>query len=56
MSGKSGSLKDAELHPDAWSRFEHAIDVVAKSPPQHKIKADKGTSDKKPKKPKRRSS
>jgi hypothetical protein len=25
-----------ELHPDAWQRFERAIDVVAKSPPQHR--------------------
>jgi hypothetical protein len=38
MSRKSGSFKDAELHPDAWSRFERAVDVVAKSPPQHRVK------------------
>jgi hypothetical protein len=30
--------KELELHPDAWQRFERAIDVVAKSPPQHRIK------------------
>jgi hypothetical protein len=30
--------KDVELRPDAWSRFERAVDVVAKSPPQHRIK------------------
>jgi len=27
----------SELHSDAWSRFERAVDVVAKSPPQHRI-------------------
>jgi hypothetical protein len=27
-----------ELEADAWARFERAIDVVAKSPPQHRIK------------------
>jgi hypothetical protein len=26
-----------ELEPDAWQRFERAVDVVAKSPPQHRI-------------------
>jgi hypothetical protein len=30
--------KNAETHPDAWQRFEHAVDVVAKSPPQHRVK------------------
>jgi hypothetical protein len=33
--------KGLELHPDAWARFERAVDVVAKSPPQHRTKADK---------------
>jgi hypothetical protein len=23
--------KEPELHPDAWARFERAVDVVAKS-------------------------
>lgn len=27
-----------EFAPDAWSRFERAISVVAKSPPQHRVK------------------
>jgi hypothetical protein len=27
---------EIELHPDAWSRFERAAGVVAKSPPQHR--------------------
>jgi hypothetical protein len=31
--------RDKELLPDAWQRFERAVDVVAKSPPQHKTKA-----------------
>jgi hypothetical protein len=30
--------KEPELHPDAWARFERAVDVVAKSPPQHRTK------------------
>jgi hypothetical protein len=42
--------KPAELHPDAWARFVRAVDIVAKSPPQHrtadkrKVKSDKRTS------------
>jgi hypothetical protein len=39
MSGKG--TKDLELHPDAWARFERAVDVVAKSPPQHRVKRGK---------------
>jgi hypothetical protein len=31
-------LKRSELHNDAWERFERAVDVVAKSPPQHRVK------------------
>jgi hypothetical protein len=31
--------KEPELHPDAWARFERAVDVVAKSPLQHRTKA-----------------
>jgi hypothetical protein len=30
------SKADTEFHPDAWARFERAVDVVAKSPPQHR--------------------
>jgi len=33
--------KEPELHSDAWARFERAVDVVAKSPPQHRTKATK---------------
>jgi hypothetical protein len=42
--------KEAELHSDAWKRFERAIDVVAKSPPQHRIKGKSKASSKKRKK------
>jgi hypothetical protein len=34
-------LELLELEPDAWQRFERAVDVVAKSPPQHKTKSKK---------------
>lgn len=30
--------KGIELHTDAWAHFERAVDVVAKSPPQHRTK------------------
>jgi hypothetical protein len=43
-----------ELHSDAWSRFERAVDVVAKSPPQHRTKKD--NVKRKPKKPKKSNS
>jgi hypothetical protein len=33
-----GKPKEPELHPDAWARFERAVHVVAKSPPQHRKK------------------
>jgi hypothetical protein len=39
--------KEVELVPDAWARFERAVDVVAKSPPQHRTKADVGRKRKK---------
>jgi hypothetical protein len=42
-----------ELHPDAWARFERAADVVAKSPPQHRVAKKKQTAAKKAKKKKR---
>ena len=28
--------KEIELEPDAWQRFERAVSVVAKAPPQHR--------------------
>jgi hypothetical protein len=38
MSSKSEQIKKLELHPDAWERFERAAGVVAKTPPQHRVK------------------
>jgi hypothetical protein len=38
---KPDPKKELELHPDGWARFERAVDVVAKSPPQHRAKAAK---------------
>jgi hypothetical protein len=34
---KSDPKKEIEFHPDAWARFERAAEVVAKSPPQHRV-------------------
>jgi hypothetical protein len=39
--------KEVELVHDAWARFERAVDVVAKSSPQHRTKADVGCKRKK---------
>jgi hypothetical protein len=33
--------QEADLASGAWARFERAIDVVAKSPPQHRSKKSK---------------
>jgi len=41
MAGKPDPKNGSELHPDAWARFERAVDVVAKSPPQHRTKPKK---------------
>jgi hypothetical protein len=38
---------DIEFEPDAWERFERAVNVVAKSPPQHRTaKGDKSMAPK----------
>jgi hypothetical protein len=29
--------KEIEFHPDAMERFERAVKVVAKNPPQHRV-------------------
>ncbi|MCK1636762.1 hypothetical protein IVA95_03925 [Bradyrhizobium sp. 157] len=29
--------REIEFHPDAMQRFERAVKVVAKSPPQHRV-------------------
>lgn len=39
MAKSSKEPSEIELEPDAWRRFERAVDVVAKSPPQHRTKA-----------------
>jgi hypothetical protein len=39
MKGKTKPKPpDIELHPDAWERFEKAVDVVMRSPPKHRKK------------------
>jgi hypothetical protein len=30
---------EIELHPDAWTRFERAVDTVIKSGPMHRQRA-----------------
>ena len=35
---KAPRSEEIELEPDAWERFERAVKVVAKSPPQHRMK------------------
>jgi hypothetical protein len=43
---------DIELHVDAWTRFERAVDTAVKSPPQHRVsKKKKATKTKLRKKP-----
>jgi len=37
MAKKPVSHKEVEFHPDAMERFERAVKVVAKSPPQHRV-------------------
>jgi hypothetical protein len=32
----SSNANDAEILPDAWERFERAVDVVIKSGPKHR--------------------
>lgn len=43
--------KEIELEPDAMERFLRAVDVVAKSPPQHRKKNEPAPEKKKSKKP-----
>ncbi len=39
MKTARAKSRQIELEPDAWERFERAVDVVAKSPPQHRTKS-----------------
>jgi hypothetical protein len=41
------TIERLDLKPDAWSSFERAVDVVAKSPPQHRISQTTKTQRKK---------
>jgi hypothetical protein len=41
--------KEIEFYPDAMARFERAVKVVAKSPPQHRVAKKKKTRLVKPK-------
>jgi hypothetical protein len=43
-SDMRASEPEIELAPDAWERFERAVDVVAKSPPQRRVKRGTGTA------------
>lgn len=46
MNVKTSKRGEPELHPDAWTRFERAVDVVAKTLPQPKIKGKLKTNPK----------
>jgi hypothetical protein len=51
MAGSSDlKKKKVEFEPDAWARFERAVDVVAKSQPQHRVKSLRRSKKRKTKK------
>ncbi|MCA6105649.1 hypothetical protein [Bradyrhizobium cenepequi] len=50
MIAKSSSEKEIEFHPDAMERFERAVKVVAKSPPQHRVTKKTATKKRRTKK------
>ena len=50
MAKSTQKTKTVELRPDAWVRFERVVDVVAKSPPQHRTKKTKRAKKKKTRK------
>ena len=37
----TAKVKQLEIEPDAWARFERAVDAAAKSGPKHRVKAKK---------------
>jgi hypothetical protein len=45
MGNAPKEAKEVELESDAWQRFVRAVDIVAKSPPQHRTKADRVSED-----------
>jgi hypothetical protein len=47
---KPTQVKDVELVPDAWPRFEHFISGIAKAGPQHRAPKPKDVKAKSPKK------
>jgi hypothetical protein len=47
-------MKEIELYPDAWKRFERAAGMVAKTPPQHRVSKEKPKVKKAAKKAKKR--
>jgi hypothetical protein len=38
---KKRTQTEIELYPDAWARFERAVDAAVKSGPKHRVKPDK---------------
>jgi hypothetical protein len=50
MAKSDPKMKEIELEPDAWERFERAVGVVAKSPPQHRVKRKRKAKARKPRK------
>jgi hypothetical protein len=56
MAKPSKKVPEVEFHPDAWERFERAIDVAAKAPPQHRVTKKAKKTAKKPKNAKKRKS
>lgn len=47
-AGAKKTGQKLEFEPDAWERFERAVKVVAKSPPQHRAKKAIAKKRKKP--------
>jgi hypothetical protein len=48
-TSKASKSSQPEHDAGAWARFERAVDVVAKSPPQHRAKGKKSPNKKKTK-------
>jgi hypothetical protein len=47
---KKSAKGEIELLPNPWETFERAVDVVAKSPPQHRVAKKKRKAARKTKK------
>jgi hypothetical protein len=45
MVSREPKDKIEEFEPDAWERFGRAVDIVAKSPPQHRTKRAKDVAE-----------